>query len=244
MILLRGRECRDATTPSACEEKLKTTMNIFLGKNESDRAVIADLRDIKHLLVAGKTGSGKTEFLRAIVREFINEYKSDEIKFCYFSDCWFLLKDEIPSEYLLFGVEKSIAKDETEAGVLLSDILQKLHARADRKKTGGLCDADRTSPEIILLFDNNAFYCNSENNAKLAEILKNGSDLGIHVVFSLQHVSEKDEEKIKLFPSVLCGELCSEKQTKIILGAGGLKVWQQFWFMLKSPAFNCLVKAS
>ena len=36
-------------------------MSIYLGENENCRVIKANLRDVKHLLIVGKTGTGKTE---------------------------------------------------------------------------------------------------------------------------------------------------------------------------------------
>ena len=218
-------------------------MKIYLGKDENGQVTSVDLRDIKHLLVAGKTGSGKTEFIGAIIRDIIKRYGSNKVGFCYFSDCWFLLKNEIPIEYRFFGAEKSVAKNEIEADALLSDVLNEMHGRIAnvRQNSNEILSSDKSAPEIIMIFDNNAFYYNDKINEKLAEILKNGSNAGIHIVFSLQYVLKSDEQKIKLFPSVACGRLNDEKQSKIILGTGGAEELRHFEFILKPPV-NCMIK--
>ncbi len=214
-------------------------MNIYLGKNIDGRVVNADLRDIKHLLIVGKTGAGKTDFIGAIIRDFISKNKSDAIKFCLFSDCWFLLKDEISPEYLLYGAEKSIAKSEDEANDLLDCILTDMSVRLG-KLTQNVSDFPESEnmPEIVLLFDNNAFYFRTEINEKINKIIGCGNNIGVHVVFSLQQISKKDETSIAVFPSVLCGKLSSEKEYKKLHVMKITEMSGEFWFALKSPVFS------
>ena len=125
-------------------------MNIYLGENESGRIIKSDLREVKHLLVVGKTGTGKTEFLHAIANNLFADYGSDEIKFCLCSDVWFALQPSVPTEYFLFGKEQSVAKDETEVGALFDRILSFIAARENGTAKG--------NAEIVLLCDENAFY--------------------------------------------------------------------------------------
>lgn len=201
-----------------------------MGKNENGKEIKEDLREVKHLLVVGKTGTGKTEFLRAIVKNLSADYGSDTVKLCLISGAWFDLQSSVPTEYLLFGKEQSIAKDETEAGALLDRILS-LIAERENGNVGGVA-------EVVLLCDENTFYYEKENNKKVAEITKRGNAVGVHVVYTLQNVRSVDKEMIVLFPSVLCGALCDDLQTKLILGARPNKELKPFEFVLKTEMLD------
>lgn len=205
-------------------------MNICLGENVDGKRIDQDLQAIKHLLLAGKTGTGKTEFIRAIVQSLVANYTEDEVKFCLFSDTWFDLESSIPSQYFLYDKNSSVAKDENEADDLLNHVLSFLEDRKQGKANNG--------EKIILLVDNNAFYCKSEMHDKLVEIIKTGSDFGIHVICTLQNISERDESACKLFPSVLCGKLCDDRQIKLVLGEKTQQEWKPFAFVLKNAVLN------
>lgn len=205
-------------------------MNIYLGENADGKKVEQDLQVVKHLLLAGKTGTGKTEFIRAIVQSLVANYTEDEVKFCLLSDTWFDLESSIPSQYFLYGKNSSVAKNEDEADDLLNHVLSLLK---DRKQGRA-----NNNEKVILLVDNNAFYCKSETNDKLVEIIKTGSEFGIHVICTLQNVSKRDESACKLFPSVLCGKLCDDRQIKLVLGEKTQHEWKPFTFVLKSAALN------
>lgn len=209
-------------------------MNIYLGENESGRIIKSDLREVKHLLVVGKTGTGKTEFLHAIAKNLSADYGFDKIKFCLLSDVWFGLQSAIPTEYFLFGKEQSVAKDETEAGALLDRILSLIAEREN--------DTTKGNAEIVFLCDENAFYHEPKNNEKIAEIIKRGNAVGVHIVYSLQNVRSEDKEMLGLFPSVLCGALCDDRQTKLILGAKTNINLKPFEFILKTETTSEVVR--
>jgi len=54
---------------------------IALGKDISGRAVVADLGDMPHLLIAGTTGSGKTVCVNSLIMSMIYNATPDELKF-------------------------------------------------------------------------------------------------------------------------------------------------------------------
>lgn len=209
-------------------------MNIYLGENESGRIIKSDLLEVKHLLVVGKTGTGKTEFLRAIAKNLSADYGFDKIKFCLLSDVWFVLQSAVPTEYFLFDKEQSVAKDETEAGALLDRILSHIATRENGTAKG--------NAEIVLLCDENAFYHEPKNNEKIAEIIKLGNAVGVHIVYTLQNVRSEDKVMLELFPSVLCGALCDERQAKLILGEKPHKELKPFEFILKTETATEIVR--
>ena len=222
-------------------------MNIYLGKNRNRQSLNADIKEIGHLLIAGKTGTGKTEFIGAMIRDFINKYDSNAVKFCLFGDCWFLLQDKIPTEYLFYGRKKSIATDESETQDLLNTVLHDMAARIHEAKKGEMQDFNdccefSLAPEIVLLFDNNAFYLGDELNDKIAQIIVYGNDIGMHVVFSLQNVVKRYDNMTDRFPSVLCGQFCEEKKFKKISGRKDMKELEQFEFVLRTADFSDIVK--
>jgi len=59
----------------------KLTLALALGKDTAGKALIADLADMPHLLIAGTTGSGKTVCMNAIIVSLLYRYKPEELKF-------------------------------------------------------------------------------------------------------------------------------------------------------------------
>jgi S-DNA-T family DNA segregation ATPase FtsK/SpoIIIE len=62
-------------------KKSKSKLTLALGKDIGGEAVIADLAEMPHLLIAGTTGSGKTVCVNSIVMSMLFSSTPDEIKF-------------------------------------------------------------------------------------------------------------------------------------------------------------------
>ncbi|MDD5194115.1 MAG: DNA translocase FtsK [Candidatus Omnitrophica bacterium] len=56
-------------------------LTLAIGKDVSGNAVVADLKDMPHLLIAGTTGSGKTVCVNSLVCSILVKAKPDEVKF-------------------------------------------------------------------------------------------------------------------------------------------------------------------
>ena len=59
----------------------KAKIPIALGKNIYGKAIIADLAEMPHLLVAGSTGSGKSVCINAIVASLLYKFSPEELRF-------------------------------------------------------------------------------------------------------------------------------------------------------------------
>jgi S-DNA-T family DNA segregation ATPase FtsK/SpoIIIE len=59
----------------------KSKLTLALGKDTSGKPIVADLRDMPHLLVAGATGSGKTVALNVIITSILYNAAPNEVKF-------------------------------------------------------------------------------------------------------------------------------------------------------------------
>lgn len=79
-------------------------LTIALGKDISGNPVVADLRKMPHLLIAGSTGSGKSIFLHSVIISLIYKSSPEEIRFLMIDPKRIELSvyDEIP--YLLHPV--------------------------------------------------------------------------------------------------------------------------------------------
>lgn len=58
----------------------KMEVPLFLGKDSSGQAIVSDLADMPHLLIAGTTGSGKSVFINSIIMSIMLTKRPDEVK--------------------------------------------------------------------------------------------------------------------------------------------------------------------
>src|SRR5262249_14182800 len=65
----------------AASKKITTPrVRLFLGKTSGRHPLITDLADMPHLLIAGRTGTGKSVSLNAIILSILMTRRPDEVK--------------------------------------------------------------------------------------------------------------------------------------------------------------------
>lgn len=75
-VMVRLRELIEAC-PDAMEKK---RIPVFLGKDVSGRALVVDLAKMPHLLIAGRTGTGKSVCLNALILSILMSRTPDQVK--------------------------------------------------------------------------------------------------------------------------------------------------------------------
>ncbi len=62
-------------------KNLKSKLALAIGKDVKGDAVVADLKEMPHLLIAGTTGSGKTVCVNSLISSIVFKSKPNEVKF-------------------------------------------------------------------------------------------------------------------------------------------------------------------
>ena len=65
---------------SAAYDDVKSPLTLAIGKDASGRIVVDDLADMRHLLIAGKNGLGKSAAIDSIILSLIYKSKIDELR--------------------------------------------------------------------------------------------------------------------------------------------------------------------
>ena len=68
--IINSREFRDA----------QSKITFAVGKNISGKPIVANLKDMPHLLIAGSTGSGKSVCINSIITSLLYKANPDEVK--------------------------------------------------------------------------------------------------------------------------------------------------------------------
>jgi DNA segregation ATPase FtsK/SpoIIIE, S-DNA-T family len=100
---------------------------LFLGKDTEGRPLIYDLADMPHLLIAGRTGTGKSVCLNAIILSILMTRRPDEVKLILIDPKMNELTEYGKIPHLMHPVVKDIKKAEA----ILSWAVDKMEERYD-----------------------------------------------------------------------------------------------------------------
>ena len=110
-----------ATTPKVAKAKLP----IFLGKDVEGKPLAYDLHDMPHLLIAGRTGTGKSVCLNTIILSLLLTRRPDECRMILIDPKKVELSDYAHIPHLMTPV----VKDEKKADAILSWAVDKMEER-------------------------------------------------------------------------------------------------------------------
>jgi len=110
-----------AATPKVAKAKLP----IFLGKDVEGRPLAYDLHDMPHLLIAGRTGTGKSVCLNTIILSLLLTRRPDECRMILIDPKKVELSDYAHIPHLMTPV----VKDEKKADAILSWAVEKMEER-------------------------------------------------------------------------------------------------------------------
>lgn len=170
---------------------------IYIGTDIRNRMVFDDLYYMSSILIAGRSGSGKTAFLRSVIASIIKAKTPDEAKFVIFDPkgCeWNWAKN---LSYLECPLIKGLKAGNHKIKWIAEELKrrQELFATTQRKN---IIDYNSNEPNkiphLIVMFDEISDYlllgdANIEN--WLASILIGGRNAGIHLIISTMHTTER-----------------------------------------------------
>src|SRR6202008_1375784 len=90
----------------------KAKLPLFLGKDTEGRALVYDLADMPHLLIAGRTGTGKSVCLNTIILSLLMSRRPDECKMIMIDPKMLELSEYSKIPHLMHPVVKDMKKAE------------------------------------------------------------------------------------------------------------------------------------
>jgi DNA segregation ATPase FtsK/SpoIIIE, S-DNA-T family len=112
---------------AAGKKAVKARLPLFLGKDTEGRPLVHDLAEMPHLLIAGRTGTGKSVCLNAIILSILMTRRPDQVKL--------ILIDPKRTELLEFGklphLMHPVVLDAKKAEAILSWAVDKMEERYD-----------------------------------------------------------------------------------------------------------------
>ena len=212
-----------------------TPLAMWLGKDITGKAVLADLTRLVHVLIAGTTGSGKSACINSIVTSILLRATPDEVRF--------ILIDPKKVELSHFdGVPHLLAPVVTNmknASYVLANIVPRdgpalrVHARAPT--TPRTCASstrklartgEKPLPYIVVVMDELAdlmMVAPAEVEDAIIRLGQLGRAVGIHLVVATQRPSvDVVTGMIKTnIPSRIAFAVASQTDSRVILDMGG-----------------------
>lgn len=160
-------------------------LNIPLGINEQGEQEFLDLNKARNVLVAGKTGSGKSIFLHKIIKHLTENYSKDEVRL--------FLIDLKQTAFLRY--KDYVIYDLEQAKGILNDLVNKINAEARKEER----------PTIIIVDECCELLLDYETLSLLKTIAAKGRAVNAHLILSTQMFA----------PDVLVPELKANLQTRV-----------------------------
>ena len=165
--------------------KAKKELNIPLGINENGEQEFLDLNKARNVLIAGKTGSGKSIFLHKAIKHLTKNYSKDEVRL--------FLIDLKQTEFLRY--KDYVIYDLEQAKGILNDLVKKINAEVEKEEI----------PTIIIVDECCDLLLDYETLSLLKTIAAKGRAINAHLILSTQMFA----------PDVLVPELKANLQTRI-----------------------------
>jgi S-DNA-T family DNA segregation ATPase FtsK/SpoIIIE len=165
--------------------KAKKELNIPLGINENGEQEFLDLNKARNVLIAGKTGSGKSAFLHKVIKHLTEDYSKEQVRL--------LLIDLKRTEFTEY--KENVICDLEKAKGVLKDLVNKINVKIKKEETHTIIIVDECC-ELLL---------NCETLSLLKTIAAKGRAIDAHLILSTQ----------MLAPDVLVPELKANLQTRI-----------------------------
>ena len=180
----------------------KRELNIPLGTDETGKERFLDLISARHVLVAGKTGSGKSVYLHKV----INALKEQDRK-----DVRLFLVDLKGTEFVRYdninNIYKKVATDWGSAIFGLWDILDEVEDRYDKFERNSVSYLDDYNalgveeklPHIVIIIDEavDLLHEKGEGGLVLRWLAERSNNAGVHIILATQMLAEE-----VLFPNL------------------------------------------
>ena len=193
-------DVRETVIKSDEYKAFKGYVVVPLGVTELNEPVVADITTWPHALIAGSTGSGKSNCLHNIILSLIERYGPDELRLMLFDTkgVEFMPYDGIP--HLLAPPIGDVRK-----GLFaLKWLTKEMDRRYDALRQLGVQDAaeyhrerkatDEPMPYIVVVIDELAYCmerCPQEYEAAIVRLLQMSRPVGVHLLIATQHPSGK-----------------------------------------------------
>lgn len=203
-------------------------LTLALGKDTAGKAMLGDLADMPHLLIAGTTGSGKTVCLNSIILSMLFKYSPDEVKFLMVDPKMVELSQYNPIPHCLCPAVTNPKKVTAALGWVVSEMESRYNRLAE---TGSRNIVDyhkknNSMPYIVVVIDELADLmqiCPKDVEGAITRLAQLSRAVGIHLVLATQRPSvDVITGVIKAnFPARISFKVASKVDSRTVLDMNG-----------------------
>src|SRR5205823_3941431 len=97
---------------AAAKKAAKAKNPLFLGKDTEGKPMVYDLADMPHLLIAGRTGTGKSVCMNAIILSILMARRPDEVRMVMIDPKQLEMSEYAQIPHLMHPIVKDMKKAE------------------------------------------------------------------------------------------------------------------------------------
>lgn len=179
----------------------KSKITFAVGKDIAGRSIVADLKTMPHLLIAGSTGSGKSVCINSIIISILYRAKPDEVKFVLIDPKVVELNNYNGIPHLLIPVVTEPNKASAALNWAVAEMTERYKKFADEgvrdlesfnasiKKKG---ETERFLPQIVIIIDELAdlmMAAPSQVEEAICRLAQMARAAGMHLIVATQRPS-------------------------------------------------------
>ncbi|MBN7772560.1 DNA translocase FtsK [Clostridium aminobutyricum] len=179
----------------------KSKITFAVGKDIAGKAIVADLKTMPHLLIAGSTGSGKSVCINSIIVSILYKAKPDEVKFVLIDPKVVELGNYNGIPHMLIPVVTEPSKAAAALNWAVAEMTDRYKKFADEgvrdlasfneavKEKG---ETDRFMPQIVIIIDELAdlmMAAPSQVEESICRLAQMARAAGMHLIVATQRPS-------------------------------------------------------
>lgn len=202
------------------QSNLTYKLPVILGVDPEGKSVFADLTDLKHILMTGTTGSGKSVFMSSMISTFLSLFSTHQLRLMLVDMKRVELTEYNGLPYLLAPV----VVDSDKVYACLQWLID------EKTKRLKIMDEIDKLPFLVIFIDTVSDLMMDDGvkfQDYLSKLMYQASDVKIHVIMSDSRQSPDIYTLLilNLFPTKICFNVCQPTDSKLIIGkAGGEKL--------------------
>ena len=215
--------------------KSKSKISVCLGRSIAGDAIVADLKSMPHLLVAGSTGSGKSVCINSMIISLLYKAAPEEVKLI-------LIDPKVVELSIYNGIPHlliPVVTDSGKAAAALGWAVSEMNERYNKFAAEGVRDLqsynetvkangedDKVMPQIVIIIDELAELIMTAKNTvedSICRIAQKARAAGMHLIVATQRPStDVITGVIKAnIPSRIAFAVSSLTDSRVILDVGG-----------------------